>query len=143
MNFPSEDAHIQNPRLQYYNQHTGHPSAAGPYWQQYAAYGPQPPWWGFANPAVPNTSGPSQPPIEFHNTFAPQSTSTCTPLATQQPFQASADPSVASNLTNTRKRSSQADPNGRPASKRARRSNIQNIPPSHPSAPSQTSSTTV
>src|SRR6266704_1549835 len=111
MNPPSENTHICDPRPQYYS-HTGHPSAAGPYCQQYVAYGPQPPWWGFANLAVLNTPGPSQPQIEFHNTNAPQNMSSHTPLATQQPPQASADPFVTSNSTNARKRLSQANLNG-------------------------------
>jgi hypothetical protein len=139
MNPPSENAHIRDPRLQYYS-HFNYPSAAGPY---YAAYSPQPPRWGFTNPAVPNTPGPSQPQIKFHNTFAPQNMSFCIPRATQQPPQASTDPSVTSNSTNAQKRSSQGNPNGQPASKRPHHSNVENIPPPNPSNPSQTSSTTV
>ena len=144
MNPPSENAPIHDPR-QYYGQHTVQSSAAGPYWQQYAAYGPHPPnpWWSFANPAVQSTPRPSQPQIEFHNAFGPQNISSRTPLPAQQPPQASANPSIASNLTNARKRSSVSHPNGRPASKRPRRSNIENIPPSNLSNPSQRSSTTV
>ena len=113
MNPLSENAPIHDPR-QYYGQHTAQSSAAGPYWQQYAAYGPQPPnpWWGFTNPAVQSTPWPSQPQIEFHNTFGPQSISSRTPLATQEPPQASANPSVASNLTKARKRSLASNPNG-------------------------------
>jgi hypothetical protein len=146
MNLSSENARIHDPR-QSYGQHTVQSSAAGPYWQQYAAYGPQPPnpWWGFANPAVQSTPQPSQPQIKFHNTFGPQSQniSSRTPLVTQQPPQASTNPSAASNSTNARKRSSASNTNGRPASKRPRRSNIENVPPSNLSNPSQTSSTTV
>ena len=47
-------------------------------------------------------------------------------------------------FANARKRSSQANPNGRPVSKRPRRSNVENTPPSSSSVPSgsQTPSTT-